>query len=348
MEKILKVILCFFIIFIIFIILQVALGLFLFFNIWRLANLPEKEYPCWEYGHRGNYDEVIDIEATCESAGLKHRVCSRCGESFDSQPIPAEGHRGGEWITVIDSTLTTNGEEKRVCQVCGTVIEIRTIYAGSKGLTYDYYGEVCFVTGLGGCNDTEIYIPEYYKGHKVTGIKEKAFYGDSSFSSIHIPDTVESIGDYAFYWCLNLESVDMPDSIQSIGAYAFQNCTSLKNIIIPNGITQISDCAFDDCRSLISINIPTGVKTIGYHAFYNCKSARNALVIPDSVLEIKEYSLNYIRKIYYKGSKEMWENMKIGDYAFGEASPTVYYYSETEPTLLGYYWHYVDGVPTEW
>jgi hypothetical protein len=25
-----------------------------------------------------------------------------------------------------------------------------------------------------------------------------------------------------------------------------------------------------------------------------------------------------------------------------------YYYSETEPTEPGNYWHYVDGVPTPW
>ena len=69
------------------------------------------------------------------------------------------------------------------------------------------------------------------------------------------------------------------------------------------------------------------VDTIGKNAFEDC------------------YSL---ATVYYKGAATKWDMMELeeGNTLFTEA--TRYYYSETQPTAEGNYWHYVNGVPTIW
>ena len=61
---------------------------------------------------------------------------------------------------------------------------------------------------------------------------------------------------------------------------------------------------------------------------------------------------------YYHGTQSQWEQIQIvginadGGSIFGDnieiKNATIYFYSETEPTQLGNYWRYVDGVPTPW
>ncbi|MBO5024920.1 MAG: leucine-rich repeat domain-containing protein [Bacteroidaceae bacterium] len=56
-----------------------------------------------------------------------------------------------------------------------------------------------------------------------------------SLQSIHIPDSVISIGNHAFCWCTSLQSINIPDSVTSIGNDAFDRCNSLQIIRIPKG-----------------------------------------------------------------------------------------------------------------
>jgi hypothetical protein len=56
-----------------------------------------------------------------------------------------------------------------------------------------------------------------------------------------------------------------------------------------------------------------------------------------------------INTVYYTGTAVEWNEISIdsnGNYPLISASR--YYYSESEPTTSGNYWHYVDGVPTKW
>ena len=65
-----------------------------------------------------------------------------------------------------------------------------------------------------------------------------------------IPDNVASIKDNAFYGCISLTSVTIPDGVTSIGNYAFQNCSSLTKISIGRGVNSIGSSAFANCTSL--------------------------------------------------------------------------------------------------
>ena len=114
---------------------------------------------------------------------------------------------------------------------------------------------------------------------------------------------------------------------ESIGSSAFDSCSSLTSVTIPDSVTSIGSSAFEDCYSLTSITIPDSVTSIGFYAFEYCDS---------------------LTSVYYKGTAEKWSNISIGSYNSDLTSATRYYYSETERTTTGNYWHYVDGVPTKW
>lgn len=74
---------------------------------------------------------------------------------------------------------------------------------GSNGLVYRLNpdGETCTLVGTQNCMDTNIVIPSYFNGKKVTAIDEFAFseYGQCKIENITIPKTVDLIHKHAFY-----------------------------------------------------------------------------------------------------------------------------------------------------
>ncbi len=61
---------------------------------------------------------IIDRKPTCTAAGVKHTVCSGCGEQFDNIYIPALGHSYQSVVTR-KVTCTTPGITTHTCQTCG-------------------------------------------------------------------------------------------------------------------------------------------------------------------------------------------------------------------------------------
>ncbi len=182
----------------------------------------------------------------------------------------------------------------------------------------------------------------------VTSIGDLTFSNCSSLTSITIPDTVTSIGRQPFQYCSSLTSIIIPDSVTSIGSYAFQYCSSLTSIIIPDSVTSIGSSAFQYCSSLTSIIIPDSVTLISSYAFQYCSSL-TSIIIPDSVTSIGYHAFEGCSSkmiCYYAGNSDEWNTISKSDnyiYIY-----KIYFYSETEPTEEGNYWHYVDGVPAVW
>jgi hypothetical protein len=173
----------------------------------------------------------------------------------------------------------------------------------------------------------DIVIPSTYNGKAVTAIGKRAF-EESNINRVVIPYGVTSIGQYAFRECTFLYGITIPDSVTFIGGAAFYKCKRLSSFTFPNSLTSISGSVLSDCYDLTEVVIPRSVTTIGDAAFHNCTS---------------------LTKVYYKGTEAEWSNISIvGTFNSYLKNATRYYYSETQPTTYGNYWHYVDGVPTVW
>ena len=83
----------------------------------------------------------------------------------------------------------------------------------------------------------DVTIPSRSQGKPVTTIGRAAFHG-SSFTSVTIPDSVNSIQDFAFVNCTSLETIHIPVSVTFIGSYAFDGCPSLMTVTYSGSKTQ--------------------------------------------------------------------------------------------------------------
>ncbi|MBQ7346948.1 MAG: leucine-rich repeat domain-containing protein [Clostridia bacterium] len=177
-----------------------------------------------------------------------------------------------------------------------------------------------------GCNAlTNLSLPS-----SITTIRNGAFFGCIGLTSITIPNSVTLIGELAFMGCHNLTSVSLPDSIEIVGDSAFSECDSLTSFTIPKNMTKIDDYMFDDCRKLTDVIIHDGITVIQADAFTDCESLKN---------------------IYYTGTADGWGTISFQKSYYDKCfeSATIYYYSETQPTDEGNYWHYdINGIPTIW
>ncbi len=231
------------------------------------------------------------------------------------------------------------------------------------------------VTSIGGyafqdCHSlTSIEIPE-----SVTSIGNSTFAYCVGLTSIEIPDSVTNMGAAVFFHCLELTSVTIGNgvtdimqsvfsdcgkltsvtirgNVTSIGGYAFQGCRSLTSIELPDSVTSIDYYAFHNCRSLTSIEIPDGVTSIDSYTFFYCNKLMS-IIIPDSVTSIGESAFSgcgELENVYYKGTEEEWNAISVNPGNYSLTSATMYYYSETEPTTEGNFWHYdADGKVIEW
>ncbi len=167
-----------------------------------------------------------------------------------------------------------------------------------RGILFDYIGS-------GG----DIVIPD-----GVTEIDRGSFLkqellrlsGNSSLTSVTIPEGVKSIGIEAFRNCTGLRNVLIPKSVTSIGNGAFKGCKGLADqdgfvirlgilfdyfgpggdVVIPEDVKTIGPVAFLNRADLTSVTIPESVTSIGNGAFKGCKGLanQNGFVIKQGIL----------------------------------------------------------------
>ena len=124
--------------------------------------------------------------------------------------------------------------------------------------------------------------------NSVTSIGQSAFQ-NSGLHTVTISQTsslLTSIGNSAFAQC-PFTSITIPNSVQTIGNSAFASCFSLQSIAIPNSVTSIGNSAFQSCSVLNTVTISqssSSLHTIGDLAFTN--SPFTSITIPDSVTSI--------------------------------------------------------------
>ena len=286
--------------------------------------------PAGEETHRHEMTPVEYLEATCQRAGnIAYYICEGCDKWFEDEEGVIE-------ITDRDSVILPQEAEHRyvdnVCSWCGDI-------KYTDGLKYTLKGSYYEVSGIGDATDLHIYIPATYSGKPVKSIGENAFY-KTTVKSVHIPDSVTSIGDYAFHGCANLESINIPDgvtrlgtwfadacpklktveigansSINYIGENAFSGDRNLENFTVPNGVTYIGEGAFDNCSSLTELVIPSGVTTIKEGTFWGCTNLQR-LTFQGVVTSFGRRALWYCQsllEIRYGGTTAQWNSISRGE-----------------------------------
>ena len=98
----------------------------------------------------------------------------------------------------------------------------------------------------------DVVIPEIYNEIPVVKIGFQAF-SKTAISSVHIPNTVTSIGMQAFAYCPNLKQVtfDQNSSLEIIEPIAFSGCHNLTYIKLPDSLHVIEHLAFNNCTCVI-------------------------------------------------------------------------------------------------
>ena len=114
---------------------------------------------------------------------------------------------------------------------------------------------------------------------------------------------VTSIGERAFYNCAGINKVIIPNTVANIANGAFYYCGAISSMAIPDGVISIENDTFCYCSFLANITIPSSVTSIGNSAFYNCE----------------------LENIYFKDTKENWENIQIEEGNEPLSNATIYY-----------------------
>ncbi|MFT4313110.1 MAG: leucine-rich repeat domain-containing protein [Candidatus Woesearchaeota archaeon] len=120
-----------------------------------------------------------------------------------------------------------------------------------------------------------IHIPD-----SVTSIGQSAF-GSNQISSLTLPENINTIPSSAFS-SNSLTEITIPDSVQTVGIGAFAN-NQIESITFSYNLEIIERNAFQN-NNLISIDIPQNVAEIGMSAFQN--NDLISVTFPDSVTYI--------------------------------------------------------------
>ena len=247
--------------------------------------------------HTHTYGEWETVKApTCKEAGERSRSCE-CGDK-QTEALEVVAHVESEWIVDKEATATEKGTRRKECTLCGEKLAEEEMPAtGSVGLAYEKNSDAntYTITGIGTCTETEIYIPEYINGGKVTAIDDEAFKGNKSITKVSIPG-VYYIGESAFESCTALADLTFGYGVQYMGNYVFRGCTTLAVVELPSSLKEIPAGMFYECSKLQKIVIPSGVTKIGRNAFGEC--AITSLNWPASIKQVGDHLFGTDRRAY--------------------------------------------------
>lgn len=201
--------------------------------------------------------------------------------------------------------------------------------------------------------------------NSVTTIGDMAFYHCYNLKTINFSSSLKTVGAMAFCCCgIEIENLTFNEGLELIREYAFEYCQGITGTLtFPSTLKEITYGAFSGCDGIRFVRIP-GDTIIGYDTFFACNGIAHAylegniknirkgtfvsnrlktIVLPNTLEKIEAKAFEYgnnVQSIFFKGTKEEWDNVVIGDDNAGIASATIYYYAETKPEEAGNYWHY--------
>lgn len=249
-------------------------------------------------------------------------------------------------------------------------------FYGCDSLTYNEYENCCY---LGNSSNEYLYLVKP-KSNSITsltmheGCKFVCGYAFHACSSLSGDFTLSvNVGDYAFA-STSLKNVTIGDSVTYIGVGAFDGC-KLESVTIGENVTSIGEFAFGLNGDLKKITYnATNCSDVGIDVFVAGGRSGDGirLIIGANVTDISEdlfnveYSELYpniteivfapgcqiksakpfdrlektLTKVYYDKSTSLWSDLTAGVITNYLTRAAKCYYSETEPTKTGSYWHY--------
>ncbi len=204
-----------------------------------------------------------------------------------------------------------------------------------------------------------------------------AFKHCKSLISVIIGTGINTISDYAFNECYHLAEVYNLSTLNIRKKYTAFGYVGYYAVNVYNSLSQTSKLYKDENGYIFDIENDT-TYLVGYngdaanltlptledgktyvikeYAFRDTNIT--SIVIPNCVTKIGNYAFTKcasLTNVYYKGTKDNWNNLMIEGVNTNLNNATKYYYSETEPSLneegTAYddnYWHYVDGKIVVW
>ena len=139
---------------------------------------------------------------------------------------------------------------------------------GINGLEYVSLGNgTCYINGIGSCTETSLKLPSYSPaGDKVVRIADTAFENCSSLLTVHIPETVNSIGMGAFRGCSSLTAITVDENNDvycSEGGVLYSMDRSVlicvpinlpeSSLLLCNSVTAVAAYAFEGVKNLRAI-----------------------------------------------------------------------------------------------
>lgn len=151
-----------------------------------------------------------------------------------------------------------------------------TVTVGDYKLSYNSSTKTASITSYSG-SDTNVEIPAKTEisGEEYDIISVAGFKGNSTVTSVKIPEGVTTIGSYAFQNCKALTEVNIPTTVTKIDNYAFNGCVALENTVVPKSVTSVGNYAFKGCSGLKYIYFCGSAPTFGTGALSNLMSEKN-------------------------------------------------------------------------
>ena len=94
-------------------------------------------------------------EPTCTEMGYTTYTCSRCGDTYKGDYTGAAGHKPGGWIIDQEPTTDSEGSKHKECTVCGETLETEEIEKIYNQATTDSKGEAVVGSYLVTVSDTD-------------------------------------------------------------------------------------------------------------------------------------------------------------------------------------------------
>lgn len=308
----------------------------------------------------GGHDKLFTAEAENASAGkTRGSGIYTSGESVTIEALPFIGY---DFIGWYDGEELVSAEEEYTFTMPSDNTTYAARFQKAAGFENFYFTsdfEECEITGYDGFPGEELIIPE-----GVTRIGDYAFGDLHNVKTLVVADSVTYVGAHAFDSDFNharaLTKIHIGDNIEYIGVYAFHlGGYDVDEVYFEGDISKLfamdtsdqsnvgffgADKFYVNGELLTDLVVPEGVTRINDYILYDYDL--NSLTLPASIEYIGERTFGYIDTVYYEGTREEWQNVSVNSSYITEFN--VYYYSETEPSEVGSYWHYVDGVPTLW